>query len=339
MNSVRFSVMMYLKAGEKSILPETARRSTGEMTEKQFHFPTYLKEEIQKVRESYYPVRVNMFTRLTKKKEDPGKLHPNPDDEFCFQEIGPNYSIIAQYEAAFRRFMEFNGDHFYAGTDNGFDTDGIREPLIVQKSRPDGYLILNGHHRWAAALKMAVPKVKIKIVNLTQLKDVRSILAHTRSDRRVTIDLDEVVFTAEGEMEKPLPFPLNRFFTERVRKGIPALLHTLVKKGYDIWVYSAGYYSMDYIRHYFKVWNIRPAGIVTGLGRKIKRDAEADHEIKKLIDTKYNSTVHIDMNLVLRTFSGSKESEEYPLSGSPDSWIREVTEVITALAKKDGKQS
>ena len=312
------------------------------MAEKQFHFPTYLKEEVEKVRESYYPVRVNVFTRLMKKKANPRSLHPNPNDEFCFPDIGPNYSIIAKYEAAFRMVSENNGDEFYigSGSKSRFENDSIRDPLTVQKSRPDGYLILNGHHRWAAALKMAVPQIKIKIVNLTQVNDVRNMLARTRWDKRVTMDLDEVVFAAEGEttLEKAMPFPLNHFFKERVRKGIPTLLHTLSNKGYDIWVYSAGYYSMDYIRHYFKVWNVRLAGIVTGLGRKVKRDAETDHDIKKLIDTKYSSTLHIDRELVIRTFSGSRENEEYPLSGSPDSWIREVTDVITQIAKKDEKK-
>ena len=27
------------------------------------------------------------------------------------------------------------------------------EPLIVEKVHPEGYMLLNGHHRWAAALK------------------------------------------------------------------------------------------------------------------------------------------------------------------------------------------
>jgi len=170
---------------------------------------------------------------------------------------------------------------------------------------------------------------------------VRNMLANTRSDRRVTLDLDEVVFAAEGEttLEKPLPFPLNRFFRERVRRGIPKLLHTLSNKGYDIWVYGSGYYSMDYIRHYFKVWNVRLAGIVTGTGRKVKRDAETDHEIKKLFDSKYRSTLLIDRDLVIRTFSGSGEREEYPISGSPDSWVREVSDVLAKIAKKEEKEN
>lgn len=301
--------------------------------EKLLDFPAFLLEETEKVREDYYPVKAGLFTRLMKKKEKPGKLHPNPDDEFSMKEIGPNYSIVAKYEEAYRRYLGISSSRY----ENGGNPV---EPLIVQKARPDGYLILNGHHRWAAALKMNVRKVRIQIVNLTQVKDVRDMLARSRSDRRAVVDLDETVFAAAGEMalEKPLPFPLNRFFRERVRKGIPALFHTLSDKGYDIWVYSAGYYSMDYIRHYFKAWNVRLAGIVTGTGRKIARDAKTDREMKKLIDTKYACTLHIDKDLVLRTFSGSRACDEYPLSGSPDSWVREVADALEKIAKKDGKE-
>ncbi len=302
--------------------------------EKEFHFPTYLREETEKVRETYYPVRATRLTRLMKKTEKPGKLHPNPDDEFCFPDIGPNYSVVAKYEAGYREIM---------GQGTGkFDTTGADEPIMVQKARPDGFLIMNGHHRWAAALKMKVPKVKIEIVNVTQLTDIRDMLARSRSDRRVTVDLDEVVFAREEDgvpLEKPMPFPINRLFRERVRRGVPTLFHTLSTKGYDIWVYTSGYYSMEYIRRYFRMWDVKLTGVVTGTGGKNGRRLSDDREMKKMLDTQYRSTLHIDRDLVIRTFSGSKECDEYPLSGSPDSWVREATDAVEKMAKADEKKA
>ena len=302
--------------------------------EKEFHFPTYLREETEKVRETYYPVRATRLTRLMKKTEKPGKLHPNPDDEFCFPDIGPNYSVVAKYEAGYREIM---------GQGTGkFDTTGADEPIMVQKARPDGFLIMNGHHRWAAALKMKVPKVKIEIVNVTQLTDIRDMLARSRSDRRVTVDLDEVVFAREEDgvpLEKPMPFPINRLFRERVRRGVPALFHTLSTKGYDIWVYTSGYYSMEYIRRYFRMWDVKLTGVVTGTGGKNGRRLSDDREMKKMLDTQYRSTLHIDRDLVIRTFSGSKECDEYPLSDSPDSWVREATDAVEKMAKADEKKA
>ena len=46
-----------------------------------------------------------------------------------------------------------------------FDEDVFPEPVIVHKMKPDGYMILNGHHRWAAALKTGLSKLRIEITN------------------------------------------------------------------------------------------------------------------------------------------------------------------------------
>lgn len=294
------------------------------MEEKQIAFRDYLEEEICKVKGTYYPVKVSLPKRLFTKKTRITRLHPNPDDEFCFPDIGPSYEIISRYEQEFRKAKEH-------GMSMG-------EPLMVQKSKPDGYLIMNGHHRWAAAYKSGFLMMKIQIVNLTQPKDIREMLQRSRSNRRVTLDLDEVVFAGDGEtaLEKPMPFPLNRFFRERVRRGIPALFNFLNSKGYDIWVYTSSLYSMDYIQHYFRRWNVRLTGIVTGAGRKGAPAHDSGGELRKMVETRYDFTVHIDNSLVICTRSGSKECEEYLLSGSPASWSSEVMDIITKMGRKSG---
>lgn len=53
-----------------------------------------------------------------------------------------------------------------------------------------------------------------------------------------------------------------------------------------------------------------------------------------MVDTKYKTTVHIDKDLVLRIFSGSKDCEEYPLSGKPETWAREIMDVFTKIAQQ-----
>ena len=288
------------------------------------NFSVFLKEEIEKVEGVYYPVRASFPRRLLIKQAGCMKLHPNTEDEFCFPEIGPNYSIISRYR------QEYKSDvHLLPGYDGG----SVLEPLIVQKAMPDGYLILNGHHRWAAAILSGMRSVRIKIVNLTQETDIRKMLESSRSDRRVTLDLDEVVFCTEADSfaERPLRFPLNRFFRERVRKGIPALLHFFNEHNYDIWVYTSSYCSVEYIRYFFKHWNVRLTGIITGTARKGGRAADTAREMKKLVETQYRSTIHIDNQALIRTFSGSKKCEEYPLNGAPDTWAREVMEIVRKL--------
>ena len=242
--------------------------------------------------------------------------------------MGPNDRIIARYTKEFRNPKDFSA------SDYSFeDGSSAYEPLMVEKARPDGYLILNGHHRWAAAWRLGLPKLRVRIVNLTQEKDLRDMLARSRSDKRATLDLDEVVFRgAEDPLtEKPFPFFLRRLYPERVRLGIPALLQFLEREGYDLWVYTSRYDSMEHIRHLFRLWNVRLTGVVTGAARKSARWASSREEMKKLLETKYRVTLHIDNDAILRTHSGSKELEEYPLNAASEAWSREAMDAVLKM--------
>ena len=289
-------------------------------------FQIFLEDEINKVKGIYYPVKAGFFRRLFIKDAPCDRIHPNPGDEFCSPEVGPNYEIISGYE---RDFRVTGGKQ----TDLHFMKSKAEEPLMVEKTRPEGYMILNGHHRWAAAHRAGLKKIGIKIVDLTQETDIRKMIKKANSDRRVSLDLDEVVLRKEGDpcVEKPLSFPLNRIYHERIRLGIPALFHKMIAEGYDIWVYSAQYYSLDYLKHLFQHYHVQVTGIVTGTARKISEGKKSGKEIEKMITAKYNTTIHIDNDLVLRTFRDSKQFEEYRVTASDEGWSRAVLEIIGAM--------
>lgn len=66
--------------------------------------------------------------RLLIRKLQLNKLHPNPQDEFCDAAIGPNYSIIAEYQKDFRELMRM-----------GMPPIGpYDEPLMVEKMSTGG---------------------------------------------------------------------------------------------------------------------------------------------------------------------------------------------------------
>ena len=285
-------------------------------------FDEFIAEEVKKYKGIYVPVKAGILRRALIRWAPLGKLHPNPDDEFCMPKVGPNYRIISEYMQSFRMAAHTR--------------DYCEEPLTVEKVRPDGYLILNGHHRWAAALRMGFYRIPIRIVDLTQDTDIKTILKNTKHDKRVALDLDEVVFRKEGEgpLEKPLPFPAGRIYRERLRLGIPALFHYLNIQGYDIWVYSAGYYSADYIRRLFQKHHVHISGAVTGTGRKTADNtAEARKELESLIANTYQHTVHIDNDMLLRISSRTKEVEEHDITGAPEEWSRRVMEIMEKIEK------
>jgi len=297
---------------------------TTSMAEKITGFQEYLEAELEKTKGIYVPVRAGFLRRLLIKRTACKNLHPNPEDEFCIPTIGPNTGIISKYSQDFRRF--------------GTRSSAVHstEPLTVEKIRPSGYLILNGHHRWAAAIMTGQRSLPIQIVDLPLEEDIQKMLRHSQSDRRVTLDLDEVVFRAEGDgpVEK-LPFFLRLRYKQRLRLGIPALFRFFNDKGYDVWVYSANYYSFKQIQALFMLYQTRVTGIVTGTGRKGRLGAAVHERLKKSVSEQYPTTIHIDARGIVKVDSRNKTYEEYPVKETGAQWSQEIMNLIGELDKHE----
>ena len=65
-------------------------------------FSTFLQAEVSKVKGIAYPVKAGFLRRVFVKTAPCSKLHPNPNDEFCFPDIGPNEEIMAHYRELYR---------------------------------------------------------------------------------------------------------------------------------------------------------------------------------------------------------------------------------------------
>ncbi len=291
-------------------------------------FDEFLAQEVQESRQ-YFPVKTGFLHRMLIRKADCFNLHPNPEDEFCMPNIGPNYGIISDYQQQFLNAKK-NRDPFYTA-----------EPLVVERTYPSGYRIINGHHRWAAALRIGQTHVPIQIVNLMHGEDVKRVLENSTHSKRAALDLDEVVFSTGTDipLESPLPFPWNKMYPERVRAGIPALFHCLSEKGYDIWLYSAKYYSTDSIQNHFRRYHATVDGVITATEKRTESAGERGETLDKMITDKYQSTVHIDDRSVMQIIAGSKSLREFPLSGSPETWSQEVMDAIEEIESAEGSES
>ena len=294
------------------------------MQGKDTRFGEYLAGEVRKVQSVYVPVRAGFLLCQLRRHARVKKVHPNPNDEFCMPGIGPNYQIIGEYEHQFREARRHS--HNYCG-----------DPVIVQKIRPDGFMLLNGHHRWGAAWRLGYRRIPIKIVNLTQETDIDKMLRSSKHDRRVTLDLDEVVFRREADelCEKKLRFPLNRIYKEHLRLGIPALFHFLARSGYDIWVYSANYYSMGYIRALLRHYHVNVSGVVTGTARKAQAAVQTRKRVEQMIANKYKVTLHIDNDSMLRISGEDGRFEEYRFDPNSSDWSHDVMRKIREIENQE----
>ena len=187
-------------------------------------------------------------------------------------------------------------------------------------------------------MRCQIKKVPIKIVNLAQDSDIEKILENSKHDKRVTLDLDEVIFRGDKDkfVEKVPKFRLIKF-KQKLKLGVPALFHYLSKQGYDIWVYSAKYYSIDDIQRFFRAYSVHVDGIITGTEKRKASNSASAVQREKLIASKYKQTLHIDNDMVLATgdIEGAKY-KKYELNVPDDQWSRKAIDVIGEIAKNGG---
>ena len=288
--------------------------------EKYFNFDEYLKEDLESTAGLRFPVKATWWEQLIIRKLSPWKLHANVTDAFCSPDIGPSYPIIQKYVETIRHNQRYEQPVF-------------SEPVIIEKMRPNGYLLLNGHHRWAAALKLNVRRIPVNLVNMTHAADIVKFLERSESDMRAAINLDDVIFcTDESEpAEKALPFPAGRFFKERIRLGVPALSHALHKMGYDVWVYTSGYASTDYISRLFRHYHIHTDGIANGVQRLQTEINAAPQKEREMMEKKYRLTLHIDTDSVVRIHTGTKEFEQEMIESHDDKWSSCVISIVSGF--------
>lgn len=282
----------------------------------------YIADEVRLYAKTRVPVKASMLERMLVRNISSIKLHPNPEDEFCDPHIGPNHQIISSYVKMIKECKKHG--------DIPWDDD----PIEVEKTFPDGYLILNGHHRWAACRIFGYNKTRVHIVNLTQQQDIEKMLRRSDNHKRATLDFDEVVLCPEGSdhYEKKLRLPGGLFYKEKLKLGIPALFRFLAENGYDVWVYSYKYYSFDYIRHLFRKYHSGVTGVVTGAGRKSAAYKEKREHTEKLFAGKYSETLHISVDSVVRIRSGQNDHEMFEINDTEAGWYRAVMDIVKDLS-------
>lgn len=286
-------------------------------------FMEYVLNDIESRKGVAIPVHANLIERLVVRKTYCKNIHPNPEDEFSMESVGPSYKIIGEYESQFRDALRMERRPF-------------AEALTVEKLRPDGYQLLNGHHRWAAAMRCGIKRAPIRIINCASESDIKTIIENSLHDKRVALDLDEVVFRPDDNdylEKKAFTFPMSLRFKKRLRLGIPALFYYLVRHGYDIWVYAADFYSIDDIRKFFRAYSVHVDGIITGMDKREQIRSERVTRMKELINNKYKMTLHIDNETILETHSRNKDFKEYDIASSEEDWAKKVIEKIEEIEK------
>ena len=152
---------------------------------------------------------------------------------------------------------------------------------------------------------------------------------------RVSFDLDEVLFVSPKthKTEPPLPFPLNRFFPERLRKGTPELIRKLQEMGYEVWIYTSSFRSERYIRGLFRCYKVSFDGIVNGNRhlREVQRNNATT--LPQKLPNRYRISLHIDDESVICSAAGQYGFRAYQLNAQDDDWKEKIIEQAERIRK------
>lgn len=261
------------------------------------------------------PLHASVPERILTRRLSVNRIHPNPDDEFSMESIGPNYEIVGKYVKEF-------SDAINRGI------RPIEEPLVVEKMSTGGYVLLNGHHRWMAAYRVGLKRVPVQVVNVTPEDEIFAAIRNSDKEMCVSFDLDEVLLTdgVKCEKDRKLPFPLNFLYKQSLRKNAGVLIKELRELGFDVWVYSGRYYSVEYINLLMRLHSAKVDGIVNSVTEK-KNHAR----IKEAFREKYKYSLHIDNEAILCVNTKTKEFDSIDLQEHGNNWSAEVMKHIRQL--------
>lgn len=256
----------------------------------------------------YSPVKAGVLERIITKKVSVDKIHPNPADEFSDPKIGPSFEIIGNYEKRFVITRNIKKDEF-------------DDPLMVEKLANGEYMLLNGHHRWFAAIRTGIKYAPVQLVNVISEDNIYETIKNTNSRMCVSFDFDEVLLT-DGNIvpyDKKLIWPFSKLYKKSLRNNVGVLVNELRAMGVDVWIYSGEFYSEEYIKLLFTLHGSKVDGIINGLSKMKTRK-----KIQKAFADKYELSLHIDNESIMCVETGTKEYEVIDLKSDAKSWASEV---------------
>lgn len=271
----------------------------------------YVLDDIKQCNRKNQITKAGLIERIRVKKVNPFLLHPNPDDEFSMEHIGPSLEIVTNYIKSIRKLDQQEIPIF-------------EEPVICEKLKQDGYLIVNGHHRWFAALRAGVKKLHVRIVNLVHTEDVNRMLNASANTKRVSFDLDEVLLARNTEDASYIvDSAIAKKVPVHLRKGVSEVFRAFQARNYDIWVYTADYYSEGEINLLFEAYDLKITGVINGISAKRADLAEC----RKSMNRKYQETIHIDNESLLITRTDKTMYEHTELEDAAD-WSGSILKII-----------
>ena len=143
---------------------------------------------------------------------------------------------------------------------------------------------------------------------------------------RISFDLDEVLFVNPNkyEVEPALPFPLNKLYPERLRKGTIELIHELKNRGFEVWIYTSSFRSDTYIKALFWNYGITFDDIINGYRHNAEVQQNKPMNLPQKIPNYYRISLHIDDEDIIVKNSRAYGYHVLKIYEEDNEWVQKV---------------
>lgn len=151
----------------------------------------------------------------------------------------------------------------------------------------------------------------------------------------ISFDLDDTLFVSPltHETEKELPFPLNHFYKERLRKGTISLIHALQSNGNQVYVYTTSYRSERYIRNLFHHYGIKFDRIINGATHEKEVQGKKSEAMPSKYPSRYRIDLHIDDDKSVMENGKIYGFRVFLIGGQDDKWIDKILTELERIQK------
>lgn len=150
---------------------------------------------------------------------------------------------------------------------------------------------------------------------------------------RVSFDLDEVLFVnpKTHKTEPALKFPFNKIYKERVRLGTGELIKELKKRDIEVWVYTSSFRTERYIKNLFRHYHIVFNQIVNAQRHLAEVQAGKKFTLPQKLPNKYRIALHIDDEVIVKTYAKAYGFKVYLLNEQDDEWIEKILNKVEEI--------
>lgn len=149
----------------------------------------------------------------------------------------------------------------------------------------------------------------------------------------ISFDLDDTLFVNPEitDTEKPLRFPFNLIYRDRLRLGTVELLSEINNSGICLWIYTTSFRSERYIKSLFRHYGIKIDNVVNGERHQKEVQGNKKEAMPSKYPSKYRIDLHVDDDISVAQNGKIYGFKVYLIDSGDSCWVNSIRQEIRRI--------